>query len=163
MARDPVKHKGRRHTPSFVSLPHYVLNHPRFTELDGWTMKLLIDLCAQYKGSTNGDMSMAWSIMEKRGWRSRDTLRRARQELLSRGWIIQTRQGGRNKPSLYAVTLWAIDECGGKLDAGINPTTGPLHYWKTGSDPREKSLARQSCEHPPNKHAIRAKRTGTDG
>jgi hypothetical protein len=47
---------------------------------------------------------------------------------LAHGFIEQTRQGGKNQCSLYAVTWLAIDECNGKLD--VNPTRAASNLWK---------------------------------
>lgn len=77
----------------------------------------------------NGDISIAWKIMGSRGWHSKETLRQAEIELLDSGFISKTRQGGRNKCNLYAVTWWAIDECKGKLD--VKPTAVPPDNWVT--------------------------------
>jgi len=58
--------------------------------------------------------------MKKRGWKSESTLNKVKKELLNTGWIILTRQGGKNRCSLYAVSFQSIDDCKGKLDI---PTT----------------------------------------
>ncbi len=51
---------------------------------------------------------MAAPWMKKRGWTSNDVLHRAKLELVERGLIIQTRQGGLNAgANLYAVT-WLV-------------------------------------------------------
>ena len=76
----------------------------------------------------NGDLSIAWTIMSKRGWRSKETLETARRELEHYGFIRLTRQGGRNRPNLYAVTFFAIDDYDGKLDCA--PTHRPPDDWK---------------------------------
>ena len=62
------------------------------------------------------------------GWTSKGTVDKALNELLARGFIEQTRQGGRNKCSLYAVSWLAIDECGGKLD--VSDTRVASNLWK---------------------------------
>ena len=93
----------------------------------------MIDLFAQFKGSNNGDLAAAWKLMEKRGWRSKETLHRAKRELLEKGFIVTTRQGGRHVCSLFAVTWLAIDECSGKLD--VAPTRVAPGYWKLGRNP----------------------------
>jgi len=91
-------------------------------------VKLFWDLYFQYNGGNNGDLSMTWSQMKARCWKSRDTLNKARRELLDHGLIIQTRQGGKHFPSLYAVSIREIDECRGKHDC---PSTKlPPHDWK---------------------------------
>ena len=99
-----------------------------FIRLGSQAVKLLIDLVAQYRGNNNGDLTIAWKVMNKRGWRSRDTLEKARKELLAGNWIEITRQGGRHCPTLYALTFYAIDECGGKLD--VRSTTSPKSTWR---------------------------------
>ncbi len=87
-----------------------------------------MDLCSVYNGHNNGDMATAWTIMKNRGWRSRDQLWKAQNELLEKEFIIKTRQGGRNKCNLFAITIWAIDECGGKLE--VSATNAPTGEWK---------------------------------
>jgi len=91
-------------------------------------VKLLMDFVAQYNGRNNGDLGMAWSVMEKRGWRSRSTLWNAQKELLQKGWIEISRKGGRHKATLIALTFYSIDECKGKLD--IDSTHKPTGLWK---------------------------------
>jgi hypothetical protein len=70
--------------------------------------------------------------MSRRGWTSKDQLAKAIAELLERGWLTVTRQGGfsggRHLPRLYAVTWLGIDYCGGKLD--VKPDPVPAHSWK---------------------------------
>jgi hypothetical protein len=118
MGRSRLRVKGRRESGSFISIPHDCLNHPNYTRLSAYAVKLLIDLYAQFRGINNGDFTAAWSHMRERGWKSKDTLARAMRELLLSGWVIKTRQGGRNQCNLYAVTFKPIDSCGGKLDIG---------------------------------------------
>lgn len=92
-----------------------------------------MDLLGQYKGTNNGDLCMTFSVMKEVGWTSKDQLQKARNELIEKGWIVLTCQGGRKKPSLYAVTFKPIDDCKGKLDRQY-PNT-PLNYWKQGHAP----------------------------
>ena len=117
MARDRIKAKGRRDLGSFFALPHAVLEHENYTRSSPKAVKLLIDLGAQYKGNNNGDLCAAWSLMTERGWKSKESLQLARDELLHYGLIMLTRQGHLPKvASLYALTFQAIDECNGKPD-----------------------------------------------
>lgn len=116
--------QGRKESGSFVMLPKACLNHPNFTSLSGNAIKLLIDLYSQYNGSNNGDFSCAWSRMKKRGWKSEATLNRSKKELINKKWLITSRQGGKNKCSLFAVTFQPIDECKGKLDV-METVTSP--------------------------------------
>lgn len=118
----------RRESGGFAALPHCLLESQVFTGLSAYAVKLLNDLLAQFKGFNNGDLCLAWSIMAKRGWKSRDTLNKARKELLDVELIIISRYGDRKRPNLYALTFFAIDECGGKLD--IKATERPSSLWR---------------------------------
>jgi len=120
--------KGRLEAGGYIALPHVVLRHDKFAQLSPRATKLFLDLYANYNGSNNGDFSAAWSLMKNRGWRSRDQLHKAQTELVDSRFIIKTRQGGRNRCNLFAVTFWAIDECKGKLD--VPATTKPPGDWK---------------------------------
>lgn len=128
MARDLMKAKGRSESGSFIQLPHAILESEEYASLSMPAVKLLLDLFAQYRGKNNGDFAAAWSVMSRRGWRSRDTLRRALEELIEKGWIIKTRQGGKRICCLYGVTWKGIDDCGGKLDHP--PTRTAPGTWK---------------------------------
>jgi hypothetical protein len=119
--------KEKRGGGMYVPLPFDVLRSPALTALSAHALKLLLDLLAQYNLRNNGDLTAAWTVMCKRGWRSRDTLFKAVTELEAQGWIMKTRQGGRKRCNLYAVTFFAIDECDGKLD--VAATTTPPGTW----------------------------------
>lgn len=136
MAQDKrAKHKGRKGNAPFLHIPHYVLDSGAYRRLDGWSAKLLLDIAGQFKGYNNGDLNAVWSQMRNRGWRSKGTLHKALNTLLGAGLIEQTRQGGKNRCSLYAVTWRAIDECGGKLD--VRPTKGPSNLYQFPNEDKE--------------------------
>ena len=116
-----MRHK-KKQGYTFLLLPHFVLNHPDFFNLSPRAVKLLIDIATQYRGYNNGDLCVANSIMEKRGWKSKSSLHKAIQELREKDFIILTRQGGRKIASLYAITWQPIDECEGKLDISSTKT-----------------------------------------
>lgn len=129
MARKLERTKGRRATWSFVALPHDILESVEFSELSNSAVRVLLCLFGQYRGSNNGDFTAAWSVMQKRGWKSKGTLYRAIDDLQENGWILKTRQGCRNRCSLYGVTWLPIDACGGKLD--VSATKTPLGTWRS--------------------------------
>ena len=140
MATSRRRAKGRLDSGSFVAMPHAILRSNSYAKLSAPAVKLMLDLYGQYKGSNNGDFAMAWSMMNKCGWRSKDTLYRARDELVEKGFVVQTRQGGKHQCSLYAVTWQPIDECNGKLEC--SPTRTALGYWKKGFVPKLESVPR---------------------
>lgn len=120
--------RGRRDTGWFFRMPVEVLDSPAYCGLSFKARALLFDMGAQFRGNNNGDLAAPWSWMKPRGWKSKDTLRRALDELLAAGMVQLTRQGGLHCPSLYAVTWLSIDECGGKLDVKPNPV--PSGLWR---------------------------------
>lgn len=125
---------GRTETRSFAGVPRAVLSTNKYRSLSGWARALLLEIAEQYTGRNNGDLTASWSVMKAKGWRSPGTLEKARKDLLSVGFISLTRQGGRNRCSLYAVTWYAIDECidkrtrVSKLD--VKSTSVPAGTWR---------------------------------
>lgn len=130
------KAKGRAESGSFVKLPHQVIRSLQFAALPAPAVKALCGLLAQYRGNNNGDLTAAMSIMQKYGWTSRDTLKRALDDLLAAGFIIVTRQGGNRIARLYAVTFYAVDACD-KFDPGVKATAAAPGNWKQ-RDPLKK-------------------------
>ena len=124
---------GRQTTTPFLRLPLDLLIHDSFSTLSPRATKLLIDVAAQYNGHNNGDLCAPLSMMRKRGWKSSDQLFEARTELLDRGLVLTSRQGGLNKCSLFALTWLEINECEGKLD--IQSSAVAPHNWKRWPDP----------------------------
>jgi hypothetical protein len=117
-----------------MPLPRLFVRSFSFAALSPHAVKLLFDLLAQYNGFNNGDMSAAWKLMSARGWKSRDTLAKAMNQLIDNDFVIKTRQGGMHKCSLYAVTLYQIDDCRdkqgrSKFDPGIKATAAPPGGW----------------------------------
>jgi hypothetical protein len=129
MANSYSKAKGRNEKGRFVALPHHCLNHENYICMSHKAKTLFVNVVLQYNGSNNGDLCIAFSVMKKQGWKSKQTLFLAMDELKHYGWIVQTRIGGMNNtPHLYAITFHPIDECKGKLD--IKATKTPLGNWK---------------------------------
>ena len=126
--RSRERFKGRRDNGTFFLIPTVVLDSPAFRGLSFKARALLLDLGSQFRGYNNGDLAMPWSLMKQRGWVSKQTLQNARDELLAKGLIEQTRQGGLHAAGLYAITWQAIEECHGKLD--VPSTRVPSNKWR---------------------------------
>lgn len=128
MARAREKSKNRKTTAAFLAIPKNLLDSEQYASLSAHAVKLFLDLGAQFNGKNNGDLCLAWSLMNPRGWKSKSTLHRAKDELMNTGFITLTRQGGKHVPSLYALTFKSIDECDGKLE--VTPTITAPNTWK---------------------------------
>ena len=126
---------GRSSKTSFAGVPRAVMQQEKFRALSAYARMLLFELAYDYRGHNNGDLSITWSVMRKRGFKSPSTLWSAKKELIDAGLIIRTRTGGRNRCDLYAVTWQPIDECrylsngALKFDADIRPGPAPMS-WK---------------------------------
>lgn len=152
MARKALeKSKGRREGGTFAALPHVVFR-ARGDEpapagrLGKLARLLLVDLAMQLNGNNNGNLTAAPKTLAPYGWNSRGTLADALAELVREGFLELTRQGGRNRCSLFAVTWLGIDE--GPHDARPNPVAS--HLWKPENAPR-----REVRGHPQNENSSR--------
>ena len=126
----------------FNALPRQFTCSAVLRNLSPHACKLFLDLQAQYNGFNNGDLCITWSVMCKRGWRSRTTLQSAKQSLLDVQVILCTRPGGRRRCALFALTLYDIDECAGKHD--VKPTSMPPRTWIAHEPP--PSIAEQQAK-----------------
>lgn len=145
--------RRERATKGFFMMVHAYWQSEQYAKLSPRAVKLLVDLCCQYRGINNGDLTTAWSVMRERGWRSKHLLYKAQQELERRGWIIKTRQGlrakGRHSATLWALTFEGIDHCvdaqgRSKLDSGIRPDSMPLHLWRAPGYDRPLEISRRA-------------------
>lgn len=93
----------------YGAIPHAVLDSAAFKGASHPAKALLFDLIRQHSGNNNGHLHLSFSWLAGRGWKSRDVIQRARAELMERGLLIQTRQGGLNiGASRYALTWLQI-------------------------------------------------------
>lgn len=125
MARNFKSGKSKRDGGLFVPLPHIVLNSAGYRQASHTARSLLIDIAQQYNGNNNGKLTACAKYLKPMGWRSNDTIVRARRELLGCGLLVETRKGARpNKAAWYALSWLALDHVVG-LDIS------PKHY-RTG-------------------------------
>jgi len=106
-----AKHKKILEAPQglYTPLPHVLLDSAAFMGASHTARSLLCELLRQHNARNNGHLHLASTWLKKRGWNSNDVQYRAKLELIERGLIIQTRQGGLNAgANLYAVTWLPI-------------------------------------------------------
>lgn len=113
---------------TFTGLARVFMESNVLKNLSPYGCKLFLDLLSLYNNFNNGDLSVTWKVMQHRGWSGKSTLEKALKELLSSKVLIVSRQGGRNRCSLYALSMFAIDACGGKLEE-IRATEKPTYDW----------------------------------
>lgn len=129
MARSIEKTKNRKGSGRFAGIPHAVMNHPDFIALAPNAVRLLLEMARQYNGHNNGDLSAAWTLMQKRGFKAEPTLNKALHQLLRSNFLVRTREGRFMNPgrqcALYALSWLNIDECPGK-ELELKPTRAPI-------------------------------------
>lgn len=155
MARKSYEREKRRAKwggGPFVPLARDFKDSLLLKSLTPFGCKLLFDLLSQYNGCNNGDLCITWSLMQPRGWSGKSTLEKAQKELIDCGLLVLSRQGGRNRPNLYALSLFSVDECKGKLEE-IRPSESPAKQWQQteirlrASLQKTQSLTRHSGQH----------------
>jgi hypothetical protein len=123
-ARNPKRkgHDTSRDQGGFIALPWSVLDCPAYARLSHPAKALLFEVARQFVRDNNGRMLLSRAHMAKRGWKSADTISRAKRELLTAGFIHETVMGHRpNKASWYAVTWRSLDKIPG-YDPGAAET-----------------------------------------
>lgn len=142
MAPSRMKAKGRRDQPHmgrFAALPHAIFDTPEYASLEFRARALLTEFALQFNGSNNGYLTATYGRLRTRGFTSKDQLQKALRELINTGWVVVTRQGGRNYPSLYALTYRGVDYGEFSLDVRPGP---PINAWRSaGHAPSEAPLA----------------------
>ena len=112
--RSPQNGDGRD-LGGFVALPWVILDSAEYIALSHPAKSLLLEFSRQHffdkkEGLfTNGRLLANSKTLEKRGWKSSDTLTRAKRELINSGFLFETVKGHRpNKASWYALTWFAL-------------------------------------------------------
>jgi hypothetical protein len=99
------KRAPERLSERYAGIPHAALDSVAY---QGATMSarcLLMELARQHNGSNNGHLQLSQQYLFKRGWKSADTISRAKEELIRRRLVVLTRLGGFNiGASKFALT-----------------------------------------------------------
>lgn len=99
-----------RDAGGFIALPWSVVDSPSYENLSHPARSLLIELARQYVRDNNGQLVASRRFMARRGWRSADTLTRARRELIDAGFIFEMVKGRRpNRATWFALSWFTLD------------------------------------------------------
>jgi len=140
MGRSKFKgNSDKRDGRAFVALPLVVLESPGYRVASHPARSLLIDVAMQYTGHNNGKLTACAKYLRAKGWRSNDTIVRARRELIDCGLLIETRKGARpNKAAWFALSWLDLDQ-GQGLD--IDPTLYRRGEYMTPEKPAAKNAS----------------------
>lgn len=129
-SRRPYQNGRDKGHGQFFALQHRFADTPQFKALSARAIRLFIALGLQYNGKNNGALRAGFRYLKQEGWfTSADQVQKAINELLETGWVVKTRQGGRNQPSLYAFTFYPIDECPTE-NLDMEPTKTAIRSWE---------------------------------
>ena len=109
MARKSKVARPEAITGGYSAIPWTVLDSQSFIGATDKAKSLLFALMRQHNGSNNGHLHLAKAWLSAHGWTCDDNNRKACHELMERGLIIHTKQGGLNMgANLYALTWHEI-------------------------------------------------------
>ena len=141
----------------FSGIPRVVMDHPDYINLSGNAVKLLNELARQYRGKNNGDLTIAYSLLKQRGFKSKETIGRCRDELLNANMIIKTREGRFINPNgvcaLFALAWQEINECNGKLEVSATATPPRKFSLENIKTPRPETG--QDSSEESGRHSVR--------
>jgi len=110
MARRNKKTRPESISGGYAAIPWSVLDSVSFMGASDKAKALLFALMRQHNGANNGHLHLAKTWMAKRGYTCPANNIKARNELLERGLILQSKWGGLNMGAdLFALTWLDID------------------------------------------------------
>jgi len=100
--KKPIESVGVSYTP----LVHAVLDSVAYKGAGYSAKALLNEVMRQHTGSNNGHLQLSTKWLYTRGWKSAGTIQKAKEELIERGLIVKTRQGGLNAGADQFALTW---------------------------------------------------------
>jgi hypothetical protein len=125
-------------------IPLACLRHENLIRLSPKGCKLLLTLGRQYSGFNNGYLCVTPKVLLNQGWSSASTIWEAVAECEHYGLIEKTQQGGRNKPSYYALTWRTINKIENRMPLDVGPTLKPSNDWLKSKPPFQKPTRKKS-------------------
>jgi len=108
----------------FIAIPKLLIASEEWQRLSFRGRALALDLMNQYTGKNNGRLCPGFEVMRRAGWTSKDQLVKAKRELLSTRFCIQTRMGYPPRTSEWlGFTWWRLDW---HESMDVSPTAWPL-------------------------------------
>ncbi|MDP2101290.1 MAG: hypothetical protein Q8J59_08710 [Methylotenera sp.] len=109
MARKNKQARLETISGGYGAIPWTVLDSVSFKGASDKAKALLFALMRQHSGSNNGRLHLAKKWLYNQGWTCDENNRKARNELIERGLIVQTKWGGLNMGAdLFALTWHEI-------------------------------------------------------
>lgn len=115
-----VDRKGRsKRRGKFVALGDGMITSEAWRSLSGSAIKYYVELRRQFNGRNNGDLHLSLARANKLLGMAKDTVLRAQQELVDKGFIRMTMRGGFHQ---RLASTWAL------TDEAVPPTPASYDY-----------------------------------
>lgn len=136
-----------------IVLPKSVFDTDEYRALSHRARTLLTFVHLTYSKYNNGSLRILTSEPERYGFRSKDLLSKARNELIAAGWLQVTRLPKfKRMPWLYALTWEAIDA---NPADGVKGTQTASNLWRSGNAGKRETFGRELPE-PSKRRVLRA-------
>lgn len=106
MARNKQNKRLETISGGYSAIPHSVLDSQAFTGASDKAKALLFALMRQHNGANNGRLHLSSKWLAKQGYTCPASNIKTRKELLGRGLIVQTLQGGLNMGADWFALTW---------------------------------------------------------
>lgn len=77
-----------------LAIPRVVKRSAAYRSCSPLARSILVELADQHNGANNGRLNLSYAYLREQGFNSKDQIAKGRDELISRGLIVLTRQGG---------------------------------------------------------------------
>lgn len=139
MARKNKQARLEAISGGYAAIPWAVLDSISFKGASNSGKALLFALMRQHNGSNNGRLQLAKKWLYQQGWTCHEINSKARNELLERGLIVQTKWGGLNMGAdLFALTWYDISNYVGLDISAKGYSRGAYLLCKLPPTPRRK-------------------------
>jgi hypothetical protein len=106
MGRSKKQTRPESITGNYSAIPWVVLDSDSFKGSSDKAKALLFALMRQHNGCNNGHLHLTSKWLKKQGWTSKSSNNIARDELIERGLIVQTKHGGLNIGASFFALSW---------------------------------------------------------
>lgn len=145
MARRAKKSRPELISGGYGAIPWVVIDSASFKGASDKAKALLFALMRQHDGNNNGHLHLAKQWLYKQGWTCHENNSKARNELIDRGLVVQTKWGGLNMgPDLFALTWLDISNYVGLDITSKSYAKGAYHLCNLPPTARRKPPAKKN-------------------
>lgn len=147
MARTSKKARPESISGGYGAIPWMVMDSISFKGASDKAKALLFALMRQHTGNNNGRLHLAKQWLYNQGWTCHENNAKARNELIERGLVVQTKWGGLNMGAdLFALTWYDISNYVGLDITAKGYARGAYQLCKLPRTPRRKPPVKSTNE-----------------